>query len=72
MHLGVVHYWVLDSFEVSKREQMITQMAFATPDELQENRDTMETWSQLCLDHLDEMRKYAESGQPLNAPFEKV
>ncbi len=72
VHLGVVHYWALDSFEVSKREQMITQMAFAKPDKLQENRDTMETWSQLCLDHLDEMRKYSESGQQLNAPFEKV
>ena len=72
VHLGVVHYWALDSFEVSKREQMITQMTFAKPDELQENRDTMETWSQLCLDHLDEMRKYSTSGQPLNAMFEKV
>ena len=72
VHLGVVHYWSLDSLAVSKREQMITKMAFANPDALQENRDAMETWSQLCLDHLEEMKKYADSGQPLNALFEKV
>ncbi len=54
VHLGIVHYWILDAPKVSKREQMITQMAFMTPNELQEVRDTMETWSQLCLDNLTE------------------
>lgn len=53
VHLGVVHHWVLDSPRVSKREQMITQMAFMTPAELHEVRDTMETWSQLCLELLE-------------------
>ena len=72
VHLGVVHYWALDSFEVSRREQMITKMTFADPDELRENRDNMETWSQLCLDHLEKMKKHAEAGQPLSDLFEKV
>ncbi|MHC4337354.1 MAG: hypothetical protein ACYSTG_05315 [Planctomycetota bacterium] len=54
VHLGVVHYWILDSPKVSRREQMITQMAFMSPAELHELRDTMETWSQLCLDLLEE------------------
>ena len=49
VHLGIVHYWILDAPKVSKREQIITQMAFKTVAELQEVRDTMETWSQLCL-----------------------
>ena len=31
---------------------MITQMEFKTIDELLALRDSMETWSQLCLDHL--------------------
>ncbi len=57
VHLGVVHHWVLDAPKVSKREQMITQMAFMTPAELHELRDTMETWSQLCLDKLGEIGK---------------
>jgi predicted NUDIX family phosphoesterase len=55
VHLGVVHHWILDAPKVTKREQMITQMAFMTPAELHELRDTMETWSQLCLDNLNQM-----------------
>ena len=59
VHLGIVHYWTLDSFDVEKREQMITKMSFADIPELQANRDAMETWSQLCLDNLDEMAQHA-------------
>ena len=57
VHLGIVHCWTLDSPDVSKREQMITQMTFMTPDELQQERDNMETWSSLCLDGLEQMHK---------------
>ena len=52
VHLGVVHHWLLDSSAVTKREQMITQMEFMTPAELNDVRDSMETWSQFCLDYL--------------------
>ena len=62
VHLGIVHYWTLASAKVDKREQMITQMAFMSPTELQEARDSLETWSRLCLDHLDEMAKRGPSG----------
>ena len=64
VHLGIVHHWTLDSAKVSKREQMITQMGFLAPAELQAVRDSLETWSQLCLDHLDEMAKQEHSGSP--------
>jgi predicted NUDIX family phosphoesterase len=57
VHLGIVHHWILDAPKVSKREQMITQMAFMTPAELHEVRDTLETWSGLCLTRLAEMTK---------------
>ncbi|MFC1737646.1 hypothetical protein ACFL1G_01180 [Planctomycetota bacterium] len=57
VHLGIVHYWTLNAPKVSKREQMITQMDFMSPADLQKVRDTMETWSQLCLSKLDEMTK---------------
>ena len=40
---------------------MITQMAFMTPEELLQVRDTLETWSQKCLDGLAQMKKHAES-----------
>ncbi len=57
VHLGIVHHWILNAPNVSKREQMITQMAFMTPAELHEVRDTLETWSGLCLTRLAEMTK---------------
>jgi len=63
VHLGIVHYWILDTPKVAKREQMITQMAFMTPAELQQVRDTMETWSRLCLSQLNQMRKIPELGR---------
>ena len=49
VHLGIVHHWILDSPSVSRREQVITQMTFMSPAELRETKDSMETWSQLCL-----------------------
>jgi predicted NUDIX family phosphoesterase len=55
VHLGIVHYWTLDAPNVTRREQMITQMSFMTPADLHNVRDAMETWSQLCLDGLDKM-----------------
>ncbi len=57
VHLGIVHHWVLDAPKVSRREQMITQMAFMSPAELHEVQDTLETWSGLCLPRLAEMTK---------------
>jgi len=60
VHLGVVHHWILDAPKVTRREQMITQMAFMSPAELQQLRDTMETWSRLCLDNLVEMANKTE------------
>jgi len=62
VHLGIVHYWTLNAPEVTRREQMITRMSFMTAAELQQVRDTLETWSQLCLTRLAEMTKRAKSG----------
>jgi predicted NUDIX family phosphoesterase len=61
VHLGIVHFWTLAEPKVSRKEQMITQMTFMTPTELQQVKDTMETWSQLCLSGLDEMAKRKKS-----------
>jgi predicted NUDIX family phosphoesterase len=55
VHLGIVHYWLLDAPKVNRREQMITQMAFMSPAELHQLRDSMETWSSLCLDGLNKI-----------------
>ncbi|MFC1633656.1 hypothetical protein ACFL5Z_02340 [Planctomycetota bacterium] len=61
VHLGIVHCWNLAEPNVGKREQMITQMTFMTAEELQQVRDTLETWSQKCLDGLREMAKRAKA-----------
>jgi predicted NUDIX family phosphoesterase len=55
VHLGIVHLWTLDEPKVSRKEQMITQMSFMSSAELQQVRDTMETWSQICFDGLADM-----------------
>lgn len=52
VHLGVVHIWTLEKPEVTRKEQMITQMEFMTIQQLLAVRSEMETWSQLCLDYL--------------------
>ena len=65
VHLGIVHHWILKSPKVSRREQMITQMAFMTAAELQDVRDTLETWSGLCLSHLSELT--GKLGSKINA-----
>ncbi len=57
VHLGIVHHWILDEPKVVRREQMITQLEFKTIEELQSIRDTMETWSSLCLDGLTQIEK---------------
>lgn len=61
VHLGIVHCWILAEPKVVKREQMITQMTFMTADELHEVRETLETWSQKCLDGLDRMTRAASA-----------
>jgi predicted NUDIX family phosphoesterase len=72
VHLGIVHYWVLDAPKVSKKEQMITQMAFMTPSELQEVKDTLETWSGLCLSHLAQMAGQGGRQTQLNSIFDNA
>jgi len=71
VHLGIVHYWNLDAPDVSKREQMISRISFMTPAELHDVRDSLETWSGLCLDSLAKMEKIAQSGRKPNALFRK-
>jgi predicted NUDIX family phosphoesterase len=55
VHLGVVHILGLQEPKVQKRESMITNLAFLHRRELQERRDTLETWSQICLDNLERL-----------------
>jgi predicted NUDIX family phosphoesterase len=55
VHLGVVHVFRLDEPKVEKREAMITNLAFLDKSDLVRRRESLETWSQLCLDSLDRL-----------------
>ena len=55
VHFGVVHVFNLDEPNVEKREAMITSLEFLSREELLKRRDTLETWSQLCVDQLDKL-----------------
>jgi predicted NUDIX family phosphoesterase len=55
VHLGVVHVLKLAEPKVQKREAMITNLGFLSADELKARRETLETWSQICVDALDRL-----------------
>ena len=55
VHLGVVHIFRLETPDVAKGEAMITDLQFLDRVELLRRREAMETWSQHCLDRLDEL-----------------
>ncbi|MDQ2918541.1 MAG: hypothetical protein M3R10_01535, partial [Verrucomicrobiota bacterium] len=50
VHLGVVHVFRLAEPKVEKREAMITNLSFLDREELVRRHDSLETWSQLCVD----------------------
>ncbi len=52
VHLGVVHLFELDSDAVESNEEAIQEIQFLTPEELMQNKDGLETWSQICLEYL--------------------
>jgi predicted NUDIX family phosphoesterase len=55
VHLGIVHVFKLAEPKVEKREAMITNLALRTRAELMGRRDSLETWSQICLDSLERL-----------------
>ena len=55
VHLGIVHVFKLAEPKVEKREAMITNLAFLTKDELVARRESLESWSQICVDSLERL-----------------
>lgn len=55
VHLGIVHVFKLAEPKVQKREAMITELAFLTKRELLARRESLESWSQICLDSLERL-----------------
>ena len=55
VHLGIVHIFKLKEPNVQKREAMITGLTFLTKEELMARRQSLESWSQICLDSLERL-----------------
>jgi predicted NUDIX family phosphoesterase len=55
VHLGIVHVFKLAERKVEKREAMITNLSFLTRAELIACRESLESWSQICVDSLDRL-----------------
>jgi predicted NUDIX family phosphoesterase len=55
VHFGVVHLLWRQPSQVNKKEQIITQMEFLPIADILQRKDTLETWSQLCLEPLQEL-----------------
>src|SRR5207247_5249812 len=55
VHLGIVHIFKLKEPQVQKREAMITGLTFLTKQELMARRESLETWSQICVDAIDQL-----------------
>lgn len=56
VHLGVVHIFKLETDQVAKREQMITQLGFLSREELVARRENLESWSQICVDNMERLQ----------------
>lgn len=59
VHLGVVHIFKLEQPNVRKREGVITESGLLPISELRNRRENLETWSQLCLDGVDQLLEKA-------------
>ncbi len=55
VHLGIVHIFKLKEPNVQKREAMITGLTFLTKKELMARRESLESWSQICLDSVERL-----------------
>jgi predicted NUDIX family phosphoesterase len=62
VHLGIVHVFKLTEPKVEKREAMITNLAFLTKAELVARRESLESWSQICVDSLERLLLVSRSG----------
>jgi len=55
VHLGVVHLVTLTTDDVTPGEAAIADPAFVSPDELLQDVEHLETWSQIVAEALDSL-----------------
>lgn len=52
VHLGVVHVFELGTADVKSNEEAIQDLRFMTLEELLAIKDSLESWSKICVEHL--------------------
>ena len=52
VHLGVVHVFELEGDAVTSNEDAIQNIRFVSLEELFADRENLETWSRICVEHL--------------------
>jgi predicted NUDIX family phosphoesterase len=61
VHLGVVHIFRLATNAARKRESVITEAGFVPLAELKQQSDSLETWSQLCIEGYERLLAAAKA-----------
>ena len=57
VHIGVVHLFDLKGNDIKPGESNIQDLQLLNKEQLTAERNTLETWSQICLDNLDTLLK---------------
>ena len=57
VHIGVVHLFDLNGNDIKPGESNIQDLQLLNKEQLTAERNTLETWSQICLDNLDTLLK---------------
>lgn len=52
VHLGIAHLFKMHGADVRNNESGLVDSGFVSVQEIRDQRDSLETWSQLCVDHL--------------------
>jgi predicted NUDIX family phosphoesterase len=60
VHFGVVHLLTLEKPLVKPREKSINETKFLSTEKLQNEIDTFENWSKICIQHIDRIIDYKE------------
>lgn len=54
VHLGIVHLFELETDDIRSNEAAIQDLQFRTLDQLLAGLDRLETWSSICVEHLQD------------------
>jgi predicted NUDIX family phosphoesterase len=55
VHFGIVHVLELEKAAVKPRERSINETKFVSPGELQKDIDRFESWSRICIRHIQQL-----------------